>query len=736
MLRLWHHSRTVESTAPAQLEGTVARIVFSSADDHWTVLRLKRDDGLHGTASQTVVGVLAGVREGERLRVWGQWVDDRKYGRQFRASKYQIVLPSTLRGIERYLASGAIRGIGPKTAHLLVTTFGRETLEVIDKEPERLKSVRGLGKKRVDQIIRSWREQVGVRDVMVFLQGLGITPGLAGRIFKHYGVDAIGRVRSNPYELAQDIWGVGFLKADQIGKQLNIADDAAIRIEAGLLHVLRTARGDGHCCLPRDTLFETVENLLGVAADFDSMTAALGSLCERLLAVFETDSQRVYTAELYDAEERIAEAIVQRFSGELLMDPAALREQQVRYAEQGLGIELSGRQRDAVSAVLENRLLVITGGPGTGKTTIIRAVVAALELGRKKVALCAPTGRASKRLASATGRDARTIHRLLEWQPHEGTFGRDEHNPLDCDILIVDEVSMVDIPLFDHVLRALKEGARLLMVGDADQLPSVGPGAVLRDVIESDVIPVIHLDQIYRQASGSMIVENAHRILRGELPEAPEAGDTESDYYWIDRDDPAGIQDAIQKVITKRIPAAFGLDPGRDVQVLTPMHRGPLGTEGLNAMLNVVLNPDGEGGRFRTGDKVMQIRNNYEKEVYNGDVGFVQRVTGNGKTLIVRFDEPNTRLVTYDGDDVDQLVMAWAISIHKSQGSEYPAVIIPLHTQHYMMLRRNLLYTAVTRGRKLVVLVGSKRALRISVSDATVSRRYGGLVDRLREIRA
>jgi len=716
------------------LEGTVARIVFTSADDHWTVLRLQRDGSGAGASSQTVVGVLAGVHEGERLRVWGQWVDDRKYGRQFRVAKYQIVLPSTLRGIERYLASGAIRGIGPKTAHLLVTTFGRETLEVIDKQPQRLQSVRGLGKKRVTQIVRSWREQVGVRDVMVFLQGLGITPGLAGRIYKQYGVDAIGRVRSNPYELAQDIWGVGFLKADKVGKQLNIADDAPIRIEAGLLHILRTARGDGHCCLPRDDLFETVENLLGVAADFNSMTAALDSLVERTLVVMESATQQVYTADLYDAEERVAETIVRRISAGPPSGPSALKEQQVRYAEQGLGIELSSRQREAVSSVLDNQLMVITGGPGTGKTTIIRAVVEALELGRQRVALCAPTGRASKRLGSATGRDARTIHRLLEWQPHEGTFARDEHNPLECDTLIVDEVSMVDLPLFDQVLRALKDGARLLMVGDADQLPSVGPGAVLRDVIESGMIPVIHLDQIYRQAQGSMIVENAHRILRGELPETPEAGNTDSDYYWIEREDPAGIQDAIQKVLTRRIPAAFGLDPGRDVQVLTPMHRGPLGTEGLNALLNVLLNPDGKGGRFRAGDKVMQIRNNYDKEVYNGDVGFVQRVSADSKTLIVRFDDPKTRLVPYDGDDVEQLVMAWAISIHKSQGSEYPAVIIPLHTQHYMMLRRNLLYTAMTRGRQLVVLVGSKRALRISVSDATVSRRHGGLVDRLREM--
>jgi len=723
----------VSMDAQIQLEGTVGRLVYSSEDDYWTVLRLQRDGLEPSGPPHTVVGTLAGVREGERLRVWGQWVDDHRYGRQFRAAKYQVVLPSTVQGIERYLSSGAISGVGPKTAHLLVTQFGRNTLNVIDEHPERLKEVRGIGKKRVAQIISSWKEQAGVRDVMVFLQGLGLTPAYAGRVFKEYGVDAIGRVRANPYELAQDIWGIGFLRADQVARQLNICDDDPMRIRAGLVHVLRTARSDGHCCLPRAVLLENSESLLGMAADFESMTSALDILQGKDRVVIDSDSDCIYITELFEAERRVAKALVQREGSERQGYSESQRHHHLRAAESGLGIVLSSRQRDAVASALDANVMVITGGPGTGKTTIIRAIVEALELGRERVALCAPTGRAAKRLSIATQRDARTIHRLLEWQPHEGAFARNEDNPLDVDTVIVDEVSMVDLPLFDQLTRALPGDARLLLVGDVDQLPSVGPGAVLRDVIDSGVVSIAKLDQIYRQADNSLIVENAHLILRGQLPTAPDAGDTKADYFWIERDDPSAVQAAIGRVITERIPAAFGLDPVRDVQVLTPMHRGPLGTEGLNAMLNGLLNPGTSGGRFRVGDKVMQVRNNYEKEVYNGDVGFVDRVAADGKALFVRYEEPVTRLVTYDAKEVDQLLMAWAISIHKSQGSEYPAVVIPVHTQHYMMLRRNLLYTGLTRGRKLVVLVGTQRALRIAVSDATVSRRFGGLLDRMRD---
>ncbi len=712
-----------------KLEGSVARVVYSNPENHWTVLRMT----VRAMArEQTVVGTLAGVREGEHLRVWGDWVEDARFGRQLRAQRFQVVLPATAEGIERYLGSGLIPGIGPKTAKLIVKRFGAKTFDVIEKNPERLKVVKGIGRKKVTQLLRVWRDQTQLRDSMSFLLTLGITPALAAKIFKQYGVEAVGRVKANPYDLAQDVWGIGFLRADRIARKLEIGPDDPARLRAGLVHVLKEARGEGHVCLPRERLLEAGQALLDIEAGL--LGNELGILEGLGRVMVEQPDDLVYTPDLYAAERRAADNMARLLDSPAAKLPDAQIELLIRQAESTLGVDLAETQRDAVYMALTSRVSVITGGPGTGKTTIVRAVVEALEAMKEEVALAAPTDRAAKRLGASTRREARTIHRLLEWQPTDADFTRDEHNPLAEDAVVLDEVSMVDIQLIDSVLRALGDGARLVLVGDVDQLPSVGPGAVLADIIRSETVPLTRLSEIFRQASGSSITQAAHRFLQGELPEPPEPG-RESDFYWIDKDDPEAIRGILCKLLTQRIPAAFNLDARRDVQVLTPMHRGQLGSEGLNELIGSLLNAGRADVRLAPGDKVMQIRNNYEKEVFNGDVGFVIGKAEDGRTLMVRFDElAGHRVVHYEPQDQDQLIRAWAISIHKSQGSEYPCIIVPLHTQHFMMLRRNLVYTAVTRGKSLVVLIGSRKALRMAVSAATVRPRYGLLAQRLREL--
>lgn len=728
---LWHHRPTVHSTDIAQLEGTVSRIVFTNPDSFWTVLKLlPAEDALE---ELDVVGTLAGVREGERLRVWGHWENNPRFGRQLRVQRYEVVLPKSAAGIERYLASGLIPGIGPKTARMLVKRFGDKTLEVIERHPERLKQVKGIGKKKVATLLKSWRDQASVRESMVFLLELGMTSGLAGRIYKEYGSEAAARVRANPYDLAQDVWGIGFLRADRIARELDIGIEDPARLRAGLIHVLKEVRSDGHVCLPRDRLLAAGERLLSIGAE--PLTAALDDLTGMGRVHVEEPDELVYTPDLHAAERRAATNLIRLLDTQVDSLDEVRRELLIRRAESSLGVELAPGQRDAMRTALTSRVAVLTGGPGTGKTTIVRAIVESLEAMGETVALCAPTGRASKRLSASTGRDARTIHRLLEWQPAEGGFTRDEYSPLEANVVIVDEASMVDILLADALFRALSDSSRLILVGDVDQLPSVGPGAVLRDIIASRAVPVASLTQIFRQAHGSLITWNAHRILNGELPETTPApsGEGPADFYWIEQEDPERILELMQKMIVGRIPAAFGLDPRSDVQVLTPMHRNSLGSQNLNQVLGALLNPGRGDDRFAVGDKVMQIRNNYEKEVFNGDVGFIDRMSADRRTLVVRFLEP-PRIVTYEGNDREQLVLAWAISIHKSQGSEYPAVVVPLHTQHFMMLRRNLVYTALTRGKRLVVLVGSRKALQRALAEATVEERFGRLSERLKEL--
>jgi exodeoxyribonuclease V alpha subunit len=715
------------------LDGTIERFVFRGADDSsFTVARLQID----ATTLVTIVGELVGVNEGLPLRLRGRWVDDKKFGRQFRVTTYQLRAPETLLGIERFLGSGIIPGIGPELARRMVGHFGIDTLEIIDRTPARLVEVAGIGAARAARIAEAFAEQRHVQDVMVFLRGHGVSAAFAARIVKKYGSDAINVVRANPYRLAREIWGIGFRTADGIAEKLGIARDAPERLEAGLLHALETSSEDGHLHLPDDELAAAAAELLGVAGD--KLAPRLGALERDQLVVRENLGHRGPCTMLpwaHDAEASSAArlaSLVRTPARSLSLDVHAA----VHAFEAVTGVVLAAQQRRAVEAALVDKCTVITGGPGVGKTTIVKAIVHLAKLVHRRVALAAPTGRAAKRLGEATVMEAMTIHRLLEYVPHAGGFQRGPDNPLDADLLVIDEASMVDAQLFAAVIAALRPAAQLVLVGDIDQLPSVGPGAVLSDVIASDAATVIRLTEIFRQAAASQIVVSAHAINHGELPvlDAPAGGS--SDFYFIARDDAEAARATIVELVAERIPARFGFDAVGDIQVLAPMHRGDLGTAALNRALQDRLNPSAGGAEltrgervFRPGDKVMQLRNDYDKSVFNGDIGVIAAIDSEAGAIGVEFDG---RLASYDRGELDQLTHAYAVSVHKSQGSEYAAVVIPLVTQHYMMLQRSLLYTAVTRGKRLVVIVGSRRAVGLAVRNADARRRYTWLAERVR----
>ena len=713
------------------LDGTLERFVFRNEESSFTVARLTTAD--HTTV--TIVGELVGVTEGLPLRLRGRWVDDRKFGRQFRVGTYQLRAPETLLGIERFLGSGIIPGIGPELARRLVGHFGMDTLEVIDRKPERLVEVPGIGAGRAAKLAAAFAAQRHVQDVMVFLRGHGVSAAFAARIVKKYGKDAINVVRANPYRLAHEIWGIGFRTADAIAEKLGIARDAPERLEAGLLHALEVSAEDGHMHLPDDELIAAAAELLGVAAD--RLAPRLAALEHRRLVVRELLGHRGPCTMLpwaHDAEVGSAARLAQLIrtpSRGLGLDIHAA----IHAFEAVTGVVLADQQRRAVEAALVDKCTVITGGPGVGKTTIVKAIVHLARLVRRRVALAAPTGRAAKRLGEATVMDAMTIHRLLEFQPHEGGFQRGPENPLDVDLLVIDEASMVDAQLFSALIAALRPGAQLILVGDIDQLPSVGAGAVLADVIDAGAATVIRLTEIFRQAAASQIVVSAHAINHGELPALDTPAAT-SDFYFIARDDAEAARATIVELVAERIPGRFGFDAIADIQVLAPMHRGELGTSALNRALQDRLNPAAGGPEltrgervFRRGDKVMQLRNDYDRSVFNGDIGVIAAIDGDAGTISVELDG---RLVAYERAELDQLTHAYAVSVHKSQGSEYAAVVIPLVTQHYMMLQRSLLYTAVTRGKKLVVLVGSRRAVALAVRNADAKRRYTWLAERVR----
>jgi exodeoxyribonuclease V alpha subunit len=721
---------------PATVTGVLERVVFSNEENAWSVVRLT----VAGEREPvTAVGNLLGVQPGENLRLEGQWVVDPKFGRQLKVSSYTVVAPSTAEGIERYLGSGMVPGIGKEMAKRLVAAFGLATLDVIEREPERLKEVKGLGPKRRAEISRAFAEQREAREVMVFLQSHGVATGHAIKICKRYGQDALRQVREDPYRLAIDIHGIGFLSADRIAAALGFAKTARERVEAGVLHLLSEAADRGHLFLPQARLTEEARRLLDVpAAPVEAAVATLAA-AEQVVVEPISGSDRANASEggsaVYLKPLHAAEAGLAARLRALLAQPALPlqidAERALSWFEKQEGVTLAPAQREAVKRGLTEKLLVVTGGPGTGKTTLVRGIVEILGRKGRTVALAAPTGRAAKRLAEATGSPAATIHRLLEFDPRARRFLRDRDRPLACDLLIVDEASMLDTVLAYHLLKAVPNGGRLVLVGDVDQLPSVGPGRVLADLIRSRAVDIVQLDFIFRQGETSQIVQNAHRIQRGELPVA--SRDLAGDFFLAERGRPEEVLATLVDLVTRRIPARFGLDPVDEIQVLSPMNRGLLGTDNLNQVLREILNPSGRAvahgpHSLRVGDKVMQVRNDYELEVWNGDLGRVREIDLEDEQVAVEIDG---RRVLYDFPQLDELALAYACTIHKSQGSEYPCVVVPIHTQHHVMLQRNLLYTAVTRARRLAVLVGERRAIAVAVGNGRTGARFTLLAERL-----
>jgi exodeoxyribonuclease V alpha subunit len=732
------------------VEGEVQRVTFESKESSFRVLKL----AVQGRADRlAVVGTFPHVAVGARVRVRGTMVTDKKHGEQLKAESVTEVLPSTIDGVERYLASGVVPGIGEKLAKRIVDRFGLETLRVLDEEPARLDEIAGLGHKRAVAVAKAWGEQRALRDVMVFLQGHDVSAALAMRIWKRFGASAVEVVTRNPYTLALQVWGIGFLTADRLASAVGVAKDSPHRLQAGLFQALHDATESGHIYTPLEELMARAAKLLGLDLSDPLSKARLEAASRELgasghaVTEFVGAERLVFDGRMYAAEARLA-----RRTAELarsVAPPLEGAEHAIRLFEGQAGVSLAGEQRDAVLRVAEAPLLVITGGPGVGKTTIVKAILTVFDQAGLETRLAAPTGRAAKRMSEATGREATTLHRLLEFEPKRATFKRDAQKPLGAGAVIVDEVSMVDLLLADALFQAVETGTRLVLVGDVDQLPSVGPGAILRDVIASGRVPCVRLSRIFRQATESLIVVNAHRINAGEPPLPPPPGQ-EADFFVIERRDPEAAKKTILELVTKRIPARFGLDPVRDVSVLTPMHRGPAGTRALNEALQVALNPEGEplsrqGRTFRKGDKVMQLRNDYDRGVYNGDVGVILSVDPEEESLVVGYDgldptigNPTSRSVperevVYDASNLEELTLAYAQSIHKSQGSEYGGVVIPLLTSHFLMLSRNLLYTAVTRGKRLVVLVCDPRATALALSLDRKDERRSRLASRIEE---
>ncbi|TPG57754.1 ATP-dependent RecD-like DNA helicase [Roseomonas nepalensis] len=718
-------SASPSATAPTEaLAGLVERVTYHNAENGFCVLRVKARG--HKDLV-TVVGHAASIAAGEWVQLSGSWTNDRTHGLQFRAGFLKASPPTTLEGIERYLGSGMIRGIGPAYARKLVRAFGDAVFDLIEAEPARLREVTGIGPKRASRIVAGWAEQKVIREIMLFLHAHGVGTSRAVRIHKTYGAEAVRVISENPYRLARDIRGIGFRTADLVAQRLGIEPTAMIRVRAGISFALAEATGEGHCGLPLAELTAQTAALIEVPPPLIETALEL-ELAEGDVVADTLEGERcVFLAGLYRAEQGIAERLRALAQGAPPW-PAIDADRAIPWVEGKTGLSLAPSQREALALATRSKVLVITGGPGVGKTTLVNSVLRVLRAKGVEVALCAPTGRAAKRLSDSTGMEARTIHRLLETDPKTGGFKRTEERPLDCQLLVVDETSMVDVPLMRALLRALPDEAALLLVGDVDQLPSVGPGQVLADIIGSGALPVVRLTEVFRQAAESQVIVNAHRINEGHMPELrPGEG---SDFFFVDAADPEEGVRKLLTVVRERIPARFGLDPVRDVQVLCPMNRGGLGARSLNIELQKVLNPPGElrverfGWTFGPGDKVMQVANDYDREVYNGDLGVIASIDMEEGELTVRFEG---REVAYGFGELDELVLAYATTIHKAQGSEYPAVVIPLTTQHYAMLARNLLYTGVTRGKKLVVLVGQRRALAIAVRNRNTRQRWSKL---------
>ena len=715
---------------PESISGLIERVTFHNEENGFAVLKIKAKG--HRDLV-TVVGSLPSVSAGEWLTAEGRWGVDREFGQQFKAELLNCSAPTTREGIEKYLGSGMVKGIGPIYAKKLVDKFGEQIFDVIEKHSADLQTVDGIGPKRRQIIKAAWAEQKVIRQIMVFLHSQGVSTSRAVRIYKTYGDDAVERVRANPYALASDIHGIGFKTADEIAQRIGIPFDSLLRACAGLTHVLAEAMDDGHCALPTHLLKERAVQLLAVPEKIVDAALAKNIAESKLARETHAGEELIFIPAIQRAEEQIADRIRKLAAAPANYPPIDF-DKAAAWCEQKTGKTLAPSQRDALRKALASRALVITGGPGVGKTTLLNAVLKILRAKKVRCLLSAPTGRAAKRLFDATGLEARTIHRLLEAQPG-GRFGRNESNPVECDLLVVDETSMVDVPLMSRLLRATPFSSSLLLVGDVDQLPSVGPGMVLRDLIDSKTIPVVRLTEVFRQAANSRIITNAHRINQGFLPEASTT-ESDSDFHFIEREEPERIADTLVEVVKHRIPAKFKLDPICDIQVLCPMNRGSLGVRELNLRLQNELNSPriGEphvekfGWQFRLRDKVIQTQNDYDKDVFNGDIGQIVKIDPAEREVTVRFDGRN---VPYDFGEMDELSLAYAITIHKSQGSEFPAVVIPVATQQYMLLQRNLIYTGVTRGKKLVVLIGQKKALGMAVHNNRTESRFSALLPRL-----
>jgi exodeoxyribonuclease V alpha subunit len=716
-----------ENRSQEVLAGLVERVTYHNVENGFCVLRAKARG--HRDVV-TVVGHAAAVAAGEWITASGEWVNDRTHGQQFKARFLRTSPPTSADGIEKYLCSGMIRGIGPAYAKKLLRAFGEKVFDIIEATPDRLREVDGIGPIRASRITAAWAEQKAVREIMVFLHSHGVGTARAVRIYKTYGPDAIQVMTENPYRLARDIRGIGFKTADAIAMKLGIEKAAMVRVRAGISYALTEAMDEGHCGLPTEELIPLAEKLLEVPQELIRTALDLELHEGTVVAERVGETPCVFLAGLHRAERTIAERLMRLANGKLpwaSIDP----DKALPWVEGRIGLALAESQVAAIRLALMSKVLVMTGGPGVGKTTIVNAILRILSAKGINLLLCAPTGRAAKRMTETTGFEAKTIHRLLEVDPKGGGFKRADDSPLDCDLLVVDETSMVDVMLMQALMKAVPDTAALLIVGDIDQLPSVGPGQVLADVISSGAVPVVRLTEVFRQAAQSQIVVKAHGINQGVIPDLrrPEA---ESDFYFVEADDPETAVARIIELVKTRIPRRFGLDPIRDVQVLCPMNRGGVGARSVNIELQAALNPAGDrkverfGWTFAPGDKVMQIENDYDKEVYNGDIGFVADVEPDEGELSVSFDG---RSVTYGFGELDTLVPGYAASIHKSQGSEYPAVVIPVMTQHYAMLQRNLLYTGVTRGKRLVVLVGQKKAVAIAIRNISGRRRWSKLAE-------
>lgn len=721
---------TIPSVNLETLSGLVERVTFHSAESGFCVLRVqvkgKRD-------LMTVVGHVSTINAGEFVKASGTWFHDRQHGLQFKAQFLTATAPTSLEGIEKYLASGLIKGIGPVYAKKLIKAFKEDVFQIIEDSPQSLQQVPGIGPFRAEKIIKGWADQKVIRDIMLFLHSHSISTAKAVRIYKTYGAEAIRVLTENPYQLAKDIRGIGFISADKIAANLGIEKTSMIRAQAGISYALTTVMDEGHCGFPKDQLIHRCQDLLEVPSSLVEQALALELSQGEVVQENIEGQECIFLKGLALAEKAIANKLLALKAGSLPWPPINAYTA-IKWLEETAHLKLVSSQQKAIEQALISKVMIITGGPGVGKTTLINSLLKILQTRPLRIALAAPTGRAAKRLSEATGLEAKTLHRLLETNPVKGGFTRNDQHPLAFDLIVVDEVSMVDVPLMNALLKAIPSQSALLLVGDVDQLPSVGPGQVLSDLIQSKQLPTIHLTEIFRQAAESRIITTAHAINQGRIPKLDIDPLEKTDFYFIDAEDPEQALTKILKLVKDRIPGRFGFNPVTEIQILCPMTRGIISTRNLNMELQQVLNPPSEqsvqkfGWSYSVGDKVIQIENNYEKDVYNGDIGFIRSINLSDNELTIAFDNKE---VLYDFNELDEIVLAYATTIHKSQGSEYPAVVIPLMMQHYTMLQKNLVYTGITRGKKLVILVGQKKALAIAVKHKAHQKRFSTLLKRM-----